>query len=92
MDIYDIPNIEHCDVSNIGTMGWRVIAHDGWYIHKSTDPGGVDENGDVTKRYFTVALIRNTEDLSGIEITAEADLPSNAEICGDVSNPEHEIM
>lgn len=90
MDIYDVPNIEHCDVSNIGTMGWRVNAHEGWYIHKSTDPDGVDENGNVTKLYFTVALIRNTENLAGIEIVAEADLPGNAEICG--GDNDHETM
>ena len=92
MDIYDIPNIEHCDVSNIGTMGWRVVAHEGWYIHKSTDLNGEDENGNPTKIYRGIALIRNTEDLSGIEITAEADLPSNAEICGNAGEPEHEVM
>ena len=91
MDIYDVPNIEHCDVSNIGTMGWRVIAHEGWYIHKSTDPDSVDENGNVKKLYFTIALIRTTEDLSGVEIVAEADLPDNAEICGGTGDTDHEI-
>ena len=28
----------------------------------------------------------------GVEITAEADLPDNAEICGGNDEPEHEIM
>ena len=92
MTIYDIPNIEHCDVTPIGTVGWRVSAHDGWYIHKSTDLPSMDEEGNTTIIYRTYVAIRNTEDLSGIEIVAEADLPANAEICGDTGNNEHEVM
>lgn len=91
MTIYEIPNIEHCDVSAIGTIGYRVFAHEGWYIHKSTDLDGIDENGNPTKVYKTVALIGVNEDMSGIEITAEADLPENAEICGNTDN-DHEVM
>lgn len=91
MDIYDIPNIEHCDVSPIGTSGWRVFAHEGWYIHKPTDLPGVDADGNPTIIYRTVAIIRNTENLAGIEIIAEADLPENAEICGDTGNNQ-EVM
>ena len=92
MDIYDIPNIEHCDVTPIGTSGWRVAAHEGWYIHKSTDPVGEDGDGNPTILYRTYVIVRNTENLAGIEIVAEADLPTNAEICGDTSTPEHEVM
>lgn len=90
MTIYDIPNIEHCDVTPIGTVGWRVAAHEGWYIHKSTDPLGEDADGNPTILYRTYVAIRNTEDLSGIEIVAEADLPANAEICG--GDNDHETM
>lgn len=90
MTIYDIPNIEHCDVTAVGTSGWRVAAHDGWYIHKPTDPAGEDADGNPTILYRTYAIIRNTENLAGIEIVAEADLPPNAEICGDGN--DHEVM
>lgn len=92
MTIYDIPNIEHCDVQSVTATLYRIIAHEGWYIHKSTDPVGEDENGNPTKLYRGAAVIRtDAEDLSGIEITAEADLPPNAEICGDTDN-DHEVM
>lgn len=91
MTIYDIPNIEHCTVTAIGTVAHRIVCNDGWYIHKSTDPaGGTEENPTVI--YQTVAIVYASEDLSGIEIVAEADLPDNAEICGGDNEPEHEVM
>ena len=91
MTIYDIPNIEHCDVTAITATVYRIFAHEGWYIHKSTDPAGEDENGNPTILYRTVGVIRtDAEDLSGIEIIAEADLPTNAEICG--GGNDHEVM
>ena len=92
MTIYDIPNIEHCDIENMSQNIVRLFAHEGWYIHKSTDPVGEDGNGNTTIMYRTVVIIfTDRENLSGIEIVAEADLPSNAEICGDVNN-NHEVM
>lgn len=90
MTIYDIPNIEHCDIQAIGTIAYRLYAHEGWYIHKANElPGGTEEN--PTKIYKTVTILRVDEDFYGVEITAEADLPSNAEICGDTGN-DHEVM
>lgn len=89
MTVYEIPNIEHCDVSTIGTIGFRIIAHSGWYIHQRDHSEGMDENGNPTKIYKTVALLRTDYDFSLVEITAEADLPDNAEICGSGNN-EHE--
>lgn len=91
MTVYDIPNIEHCTVSPIGTIGFRVIAHDGWYIYQSTNIPGEDENGNPTKIYRTVALLPTDYDFSQVEITAETDLPPNAEICGGLTPPT-EIM
>lgn len=93
MTIYDIPNIEHCDIEIVSETTVRLFAHDGWYIHKSTDLPGTDDDGNpITIVYRTVAIIFvNREDLSGIEITAEADLPGNAEIFGDTNN-NHEVM
>ncbi len=91
MTIHDIPNIEHCDIEIIGTVAYRIICHEGWYVHLADDPEGVDENGNPTKLYRGAAILRTDYDFSTVEITAEADLPSNAEICGDTGN-DHEVM
>lgn len=90
MTVYEIPNIEHCTVTAVGTMGYRIIANEGWYIHLQTTPAGGTEE-EPTKIYKTIAILRNDYDFSLVEITAEADLPDNAEICGG-NEPEHEIM
>lgn len=92
MDIYDIPNIEHCDVAAFGSLNYRVIAHEGWYIHQRDLAPGVDMDGNPTKIYRTATILSKTYDFSLVEITAEADLPSNAEICGIEDEPEHEVM
>lgn len=90
MTVYEIPNIEHCTVAPVGTMGYRITANEGWYIHLGTSTPGEDENGNPTKLYMTVALLRNDYDFSQVEICAEADLPENAEICG--GGNDHEVM
>ena len=91
MTVYDIPNIEHCDVTTFGP-GYRIVAHPGWYIYQADNIPGEDENGNPTKIYRGAALLPATYDFSMVEITAEADLPDNAEICGDVGNNDHEVM
>lgn len=91
MTVYDIPNIEHCDVSTIGTIGYRVVAHEGWYIHQQDNEPGMDENGNPTKVYKTIALLRNNYDFSLVEICAAEDLPANAEIHASTGN-DHEVM
>ena len=91
MTVYDIPNIEHCDVSMIGTVLYRIVCHEGWYIHQQDNSPGIDEEGNPTKIYKTIAILRTDYDFSTVEITAEADLPDNAEICGD-TNTNHEVM
>jgi hypothetical protein len=91
MTVYDIPNIEHCDVSAFGSNAYRIIAHEGWYIHQADEPPGIDADGNPTKIYKTVAILSVNYDFSTVEITAEADLPENAEICGDTDN-DHEVM
>ena len=90
MTIYDIPNIEHCDVTPIGTIGWRVVAHESWYIYQADNIPGTDDEGNPTKVYRGAALLRTDYDFSLVEITAEADLPNNAEIYG-VGN-DHEVI
>ena len=88
MTIYEIPNIEHCDVRPIGNpvLMYRVTAHEGWYIHLND---GVEDTVNVWKG--AVGLLPTT-DFSIVEIRAEADLPEGAEICGGVEEPEHEVM
>jgi hypothetical protein len=91
MTVYDIPNIEHCDVAPFGASHYRIIAHEGWYIYQADNlAGGTPEN--PTKVYRTVALLSVNYDFSMVEITAEADLPPNAEINGGGGNNDHEIM
>jgi hypothetical protein len=91
MTVYDIPNIEHCDVSMLGASHYRLIAHEGWYIYQADNIPGEDENGNPTKVYRGAAILSVNYDFSKVEITAEADLPPNAEICGDTGN-DHEVM
>jgi hypothetical protein len=92
MTVYDIPNIEHCDVSMVGTVLYRIVAHPGWYIYQADNIPGVDpETGNPTKVYRGMAVLRTDYDFSLVEITAEADLPDNAQICGDTT-PDHEVM
>lgn len=88
MTVFDIPNIEHCDVVAVGTVAYRVNTHTGWYIHKPMFGGGADDEGNPTKNYKTSTIIRVDEDMTGIEITAEADLPDNAVINEVGSTPE----
>ena len=91
MTLYDIPNIEHCDVSMIGTVLYRIVCHEGWYINLADELPSHDEEGNPTKIYKGAAILRTDYDFSLVEITAEADLPENAEICGDTNN-DHEVM
>jgi hypothetical protein len=85
MTVYDIPNIEHCTIETIGAIAYRLFAHEGWYIHQAdTTPGGTEEN--PTKVYRTVAILFNNYDFSLVKITAESELPENAEICGGGDN------
>ena len=91
MTIYDIPNIEHCDIVPVGTIAYRLFAHEGWYIYQTTNIPGEDENGNPTKVYRTATVLSVNYDFSQVEITAEADLPDNAEICGGANN-DHEVL
>jgi hypothetical protein len=89
MIIYEISNIEHADVIPIGTAGWRIVMHEGWYIHMQDHEPGIDENGNPTKIYKTATALRADYDFPLVEICAEADLPDDAEICGSRSNVEN---
>lgn len=85
MTINEIPNIEHCTIEPMGTIAYRITAHEGWYIHLHN---GVEDTANVWKGAVILIL---PYDFSTVEIRAEADLPEGAEICGGDNN-EQEVM
>lgn len=82
MTVYDIPNIKHCVVTPVTNVAFRIIAHEGWYIHQADIHLDEDENGNVIKIYKGAAVLRADYDFSLVEITEETDLPCNAVING----------
>lgn len=87
MTVYEIPNIEHCTVREVGTIAYRINSNEGWYIHLND---GDEETANIYKTAVVLILPYNFEQ---VEIIAEADLPEGAEICGGEDNePEHEVM
>lgn len=83
MTVYEIPNIEHCTVEEIGNpaIAYRVTADTGWYIHLNN---GIEDTANIWKG----AVVLNANmDMSIVEIVAEADLPEGAEIYGTVTPP-----
>lgn len=84
MTVYEIPNIEHCTVTPVvNGAAYKINSHEGWYIHLNN---GIEDTANVWK---TAVILQATYDFSIVEIRAAADLPEDAEICGDV-NGEHE--
>ena len=83
MTVYEIPNIEHCTVDPVGdpVIGYTITSHNGWYIHIND---GFEEGANI---YKTCVALRYDHDWSDVQIVAEADLPPEAEICGDVKLP-----
>ncbi len=79
MTVYDIPNVT---VIPIGTIGFRIIPNEGYYIK-------LPEYGEFV--YKTYAILEASYDFSTVQIVAGADLPEGAEILGDTSN-DHEVM
>lgn len=72
MTVYDLPHV--ANVREIGTSGNYLISmEDGYWVHK-------DAFGENVWKQATV--IYPTDDLTAIQIVAEADLPEGAELCG----------
>lgn len=86
MTVYEIPNIEHCNVEPIGNpaIGYRISTHEGWYIRYDT---GDEYLANIWKT--TICPLAN-DDFTKVIIVAEADLPEGAEICG--GDNDHEVM
>lgn len=83
MTVYEIPNIEHCTVEEIGNpvIMYRICSNDGWYIHLAQAEDLI---------YKGAVALRYDFDFSTVQIVAEADLPPDAEICAKVGKPETE--
>lgn len=87
MTVYEIPNIEHCTVQETGNpvICYTITSNDGWYIH-------LNDGDEETANLWKGAVILPTDfDFSWVEIRAEADLPEDAKICGDVKPPLEKI-
>lgn len=84
MTVYEIPNIEHCTVEEIGdpVVMYRITSDDGWYIHIND---GVEETANL---YKTCVALRYNHDWSDVQIIAAEDLPEGAEIAGVEDKPE----
>lgn len=80
MTIYDIPNIEHCEIIPMlnGSM-LKIRTNEGWYIHLN------DGDEDTANCWKTVVILANDYPWEQIEIRAAADLPEGAEICADTN-------
>lgn len=77
MTVYDIPNIEHCTVTAIGSM-YRIRANEGWYINVNVEG---NENF-----YKGAVILQSTFDFSLVTIIPESELPEDAEILGGSNN------
>lgn len=77
MTVYEIPNINHCTVTEMasGRM-YRIISNEGWYIHLND---GIEGSENV---YKTAVILQATYPFEQVEIVPESELPEGAEICG----------
>lgn len=78
MTVYEVPNIEHCDVRQIANS-YRLVTHEGWYIHLPEH----EENS-----YTTAVFLLATYDFSTVLIIPASELPEGAEINGGDNPPE----
>ena len=83
MTVYEIQNINHCTVEEIGNpaIGYRITSNEGWYIHLNN---GHEETANVWKG---AVILLATYPFEQVQIVAEADLPADADICGGVKPP-----
>ena len=75
MTVYEISNIEHCTVTPVGNIGYRIIANEGWSIH-------LNDGDEETLNLWKGAVVLLADyDFSQVEIREVAELPEEAEIC-----------
>lgn len=77
MTVYEIPNIEHCDVTPVasGRM-FRIVSHEGWYIHLN------DGDEETANLYKGAVALRAEYPFEQVEIVHESELPPDAELAG----------
>ena len=85
MTVYDIPNIDKCTVEELGNpvVGYRIRANDDYCIHTANHADNV---------FARIIIIGINYNMSTIQILPIADLPADAEIHGEVKEPDHEAM
>ena len=83
MTVYDLPHV--ASIREIGTSGRYVISmEEGYWIH-------MDAFGENIWKQATI--IYPDDDLTAVQIIAEADLPEDAVTMGDTTEePEQEVM
>lgn len=82
MTVYEIPNIENCNVRQIGNA-FRIVTNEGWYIHCPEH----EENS-----YTTAVILLATYDFSTVQIIHESELPPDAGFNGGEADNKPEIM
>lgn len=83
MTVYEIPNIEHCTVTEKANgLMYLIQAHEGWYIHLNDD---VEDTANLYKRSVGLSV---SYDFSLVQIIPESELPTDAEIAGVEDKPE----
>lgn len=81
MTPYEIPNIEHCTVREIGSpvIMYKINTNDGWVIKLPT----YDENV-----YSTAVALRVAYDFSTVQILPISSLEGDYEINDNINPPE----
>lgn len=76
MTINDIPNINNCEIEEIGipVFAIRIRTKDGWRIHLDN---GVEDSENLYKK---VAILILPYDFSKVKIISENDIPDSLEI------------
>lgn len=85
MTVYEIPNIENCNVEPIGNpaVGYRITANEGWCIHTANH---------AETEFARVIAIPASYDMTTIQIVDVLTLPEGSEIHGGDNDQSHEVM
>lgn len=84
MTVYDIPNIENCDVvAMVNGKMFKIITHEGWVISLPY----YEENN-----YTTAVILQDSFDFSVVQILNINELPEGYIIDGVTEDGEEEIL
>ena len=75
MTVYEIPNIEHCTITPMGTFAYKIKSNEGWYIRLND---GDEETANV---YKTVVILATGYNFEQVEVVSKSNLPEGADIC-----------